>query len=217
MPSGSVGLQAWARYQGEAYRPVGSGFFLRLDGGEVVGVATAHSLTFGNPDQPLESVALGVAGSEAFVGEYDKLWGSPGQRFSGKDLTVDYVLLVVDGPVAADLVLQPDPRGGPQAGEAVWLVSGLGDGQGGRRVLSGRVQSAGDEAVWVVMDKEFDPSGMSGSPLVSQHTGRAVGMAVASSPRSNGLLIGAHPIGSLARRAEAAEGWLQLPALEAGP
>jgi hypothetical protein len=217
MPAGMVGLRAWARYRGEAYQPVGCGFFLRTDEGKVVGVTTAHSLTIGDPARPLERVALGVTGSEALVGEYDKLWGLPGQRFSGEDLTVDYALLVVDGPMVAELVLNPDPRGGPQPGEVVWLVSGLGDGQGGRRMVAGRVQSAGDGAFWVVMDEKFDPSGMSGSPLVSQHTGRAVGMAVASSPRRNGLLVGAHPIGSLVRKAETADGWLWLPELEAVP
>jgi hypothetical protein len=51
---------------------------------------------------------------------------------------------------------------------------------------------------------------MSGSPLVSQHTGRAVGMAVASSPRRGALLIGAHPIGSLVRLAEAANDYPRL-------
>jgi hypothetical protein len=67
------------------------------------------------------------------------------------------------------------------------------------------------------MDERFDPSHMSGSPLVSRHTGRAVGMAVAASPRRNGLLIGAHPIGSLVQRAEAAAGSLRLRTLEAVP
>jgi hypothetical protein len=109
------------------------------------------------------------------------------------------------------MLLQPDPRGGPQPGEGLWLVSGLGDGRGGRRLLAGTVLSAGEEAIWVVMDEPFDPGLMSGSPLVSRHTGRAVGMAVAASPRRDGLLIGAHPIGSLVRLAETAAEFPRLP------
>jgi hypothetical protein len=54
------------------------------------------------------------------------------------------------------------------------------------------------------MDERFDPSLMSGSPLVSQHTGQVVGMAVAASPRRTRLYLGVHPIGSIVEKAESA-------------
>ncbi|MFN2227455.1 MAG: hypothetical protein ACK2UY_14125 [Anaerolineae bacterium] len=200
MPSGPVGLRAYARYRGEGYLPVGSGFFLLLDGGDVVGVTAAHTVILDDPGHPLASIALGIAGHDDFFGEFDTLRGAPGRPLAGADLTVDYLLLAVDVPLEPEMLLRPDERGGPQPGERVWLVSGLGDG----RLLEGTVQSATGTAVWVLMDRTFDPGQMSGSPLVSQHTGRAVGMALAASPRRGGLLIGAHPIGSLVRLAEAA-------------
>lgn len=204
MPPGPVGQRAWAQYRGEGYHPVGSGFFLLLGGGDVVGLTAAHSVTVDDPERPLERIALGAAGRDTFAGEFDTLRGAPGRPFAGSDLSVDYLLLAVDVPIAQDLLLQPDVRGGPQPGERVWLFSGLGEG-GGDGCLAGTVQSAGETAVWVLMDEAFDPGQMSGSPLVSQHTGRAVGMAVAASPRRGRLLIGAHPIGSLVRLAEAAD------------
>lgn len=200
MPAGPVGQRAWAQYRGEGYRPVGSGFFLLLDGGDVVGVTAAHSVTVDDPERPLERIALGAAGRNTFAGEFDTLWGAPGRPFTASDLSIDYLLLAVEIPIAQELLLQPDARGGPQPGERVWLFGGCGDGR-----LAGTVQSAGETAVWVLMDEAFDPGQMSGSPLVSQHTGRAVGMAVAASPRRGRLLIGAHPIGSLVRLAEAAD------------
>ena len=58
--------------------------------------------------------------------------------------------------------------------------------------------------MWVLMDETFDPGMMSGSPLLSQHTGQVVGMAIAASPRGNRLTIGFHPIGSIVRLAEGA-------------
>jgi hypothetical protein len=64
------------------------------------------------------------------------------------------------------------------------------------------------------MDGRFDPSQMSGSPLVSQHSGRAVGMALVASPRRGHLLIGAHPIGSLVQRAASTGENLRLPVLD---
>ncbi len=180
------------------------GFLIRLSDGEIVGVTPAHGLSFGDPDHPLERIALGVAGQTDFVVEFDTLWGQPGQPRTGGDMTVDYVLLQADQPIDSSFVLTPDPRGAPQPGERVSLFSGLGDGHGGQRVLEGTVQSVSDTAVWVLMDELFNPDGMSGSPFVSQHTGQVVGMAIAVSPRGGRLLLGVHPIGSIVQLAESA-------------
>ena len=204
MPAGPVGLQEWARYQSEAYRPVGSGFFFSLDSGEIVAATTAHSVTLGDPAHLLQQIALGIAGRTPFVGEFDTLRGVPGRTLTPDNLTIDYLLLELDQQVDLAHVLPPDPRGSPQPGERVSLYSGLGDGQGNQRVIEGTVQSVDDNAVWVLMDAWFDPGQMSGSPFVSQHTGQVVGMAVAASPRWKHLLLGMHPIGSLVRLAESA-------------
>lgn len=205
MPAGPGGLQEWAQYRGQDYRPVGCGFFFALASGEIVGATTAHSVGIGNPNHLLERIGLGVAGHAGFVGEFDTLWGPPGRRLTPENLALDYLLLRVDGSIDAELVLTPDPRGAPQPGERVMLYSGLGDGQGGPRLLEGTVQSVSSEAVWVLMDDWFNPSMMSGSPIVSQHTGQVVGMVVAGSPRRLRVLLGLHPMGSLVERAESAE------------
>ena len=210
MPTGSVGLEEWAQYQDQPFRRVGSGFFFSLSNGEIVGATTSHSVSIGNASRPLEKIALGIAGHAEFVAEFDTMRGQPGHRLTPENLTIDYLLLYVDLPIEPSLVLRPDSRGAPQPGERVSLYSGLGDGQGNRRVLEGTVQSADERAVWVLMDKWFNPSSMSGSPLVSQHTGQVVGMAVASSPRLGRLLIGAHPIGSLVNLAESASEFPKL-------
>jgi hypothetical protein len=203
-PAGPVGLQELVMVRGGEYRVAGSGFFLRLDSGDVVGVTTAHSVPLGDPDRPVERITLRIAGRSGFVAEFDTLHGRPGQPRTGGDMTVDYVLLHGGPAVDPDLVLMPDPRGAPQPGERVELCSGQGDGGGGPRVLEGTVQSVGDTAVWVLMDGLFDPGLMSGSPVLSAHTGQAVGMAIATSPRRGQLLIGLHPIGSIVRLAGSA-------------
>ncbi len=207
MPVGPVGLQEWAQYQGEGYGLVGCGFLLSLAESQIIGVTTAHSLSIGDPGHLLERIAFGVAGRSGFVGEFDTLWGRPGQPRTGEDMTVDYVLLLVNVAVEPDLVLTPDPRGAPQPGERVSLFSGLGNGQGGRDIWEGTVQSASDTSVWVLMDDWFNPGLMSGSPFLSQHTGQVVGMAIAASPRHNRLLLGMHPVGSLVQLARSAAGF----------
>lgn len=210
LPPGAVGLEEWIQYRGESYNPVGSGFLLRLSNGEIVGVTTAHSMSLGDPQHPLERVAFGIAGHTGYVAEFDTLRGDPGQPRTGADLTVDYVLLQATGAVDSNLALAPDPRGAPQPGERVTLFSGLGDGRGGRRELGGTAQSVDPSAVWVLMDEAFEAGLMSGSPVISQHSGQVVGMAIAVSLRGNRVMIGCHPIGSIVRLTESAGKYAKL-------
>jgi hypothetical protein len=199
MPTAPAGLQALAQYQGETFQPVASGFLLVVDNRNVIGVTTAHSFAFGNPDRLLERIALALPGEPRTLAEFDTLRGLPGRSTTASDLTPDYVLLQASQPITPELALFPDPRGGPQAGERVWLLSGTGPGN--EPPLEGTVQSVGDSAVWILMDRWFNPIGMSGSPVVSEYTGQVVGMVVVGGPRRNRVLIGIHPIGSLVRLA----------------
>lgn len=203
LPSAPVGLVERSWYGTEGYRPVGRGFLFRLSDGQVAGVTTAHSVSFSNRP-PLKSIALAQGDWSKPVIEFDTLRGEPGTARTGEDMSVDYVLLNVpiDQPLDPALILEPDPRGAPQPGERVTLYSLLNDRA---RTWQGAVLSAGPTAVWIVMDDEFDPSGLSGSPFVSQHTGQAVGMAIATTRRGGKVLLGLHPIGSLVEKAAAAQ------------
>ena len=118
---------------------------------------------------------------------------------------MDYVFFQVAGPVAAEYVLLPDERGGPQPGEAVVLFSGLGDD-----MFAGTIQTADSKTAWAVFPEYFDPAQMSGSPFVSAHTGKVVGMAVGAAGRDGQLYIAMHPIGSLVEKARAADRFVRL-------
>lgn len=201
MPAGPVSLTEWTKYGSDVYHAVGHGFVVRLANGDLVGVTTAHSLSFSTLP-PLEQIALAVSGEAKPAIEFDTLRGEPGTARSGEDMTVDYVLLQAPKNAAIDpqLILSPDPRGLPQPGERVSIYTAVNNQP---RVFEGTVQSAGDQAVWVLMDGAFDPSGMSGSPFVSQYTGQVIGMAIATTHRADRVLLGLHPIGSIVRKAEA--------------
>ncbi len=208
LPGGVVGLKEWAKYDLNNYRPVGSGFLLQLPNGPVIGVTTVHSVgDIGDPSNLLESIAFQIAGEAAGedVFQSDTLYTVPGVPRTGDDLSVDYVFLQVPQSIDPSLALPPDPRGLPQPGERVSLFSGLGDGAGGRRIIGGTVQTADPKAVWVLMDPMEDPGGMSGSPLLSNYTGKVVGMAIATLSRGDRYLIGFHPIGSLLEKAQTAQ------------
>lgn len=206
LPAGPVAFEEWAQYAGEPPTLSGSGFIFSLPDGGAVAATTAHSLTIGNPARMLERVAFGVAGDEGYLAEFDTLRGDPGSRFwYGADATVDYVLLDVASDVPEASILTPDARGGPQPGERVVLFSGRGAGQ-----FDGTVQASGDRAAWAVMDTLFDAGLMSGSPFVSAHTGRVVGMAIARAIRGDRLYILMHPIGSLVEKALNADEYIKL-------
>ena len=64
--------------------------------------------------------------------------------------------------------------------------------------------------IWALMDEQFEPGQMSGSPLLSQHTGQVVGMTVAAAFRRGHTLLGFHPIGSIVRHAQAADAFPKI-------
>ena len=202
IPSVPVGMSEWAKYQNEEYGLAGSGFFLGLDSGGIVAATTAHSLSLGNSNRPIEQIAFGIAGQDGFMLEMDVLHGDPGVPRWGSDMTVDFVLLRVDGFVDPNYILQPDSRGEPQPGERVVLYSGIGHEEGGIRILYGTVHTVDRNGAWVLMDDDFQPGLMSGSPFVSEHTGNVVGMAISAGQSEFGLMIGMHPIGSLVSKAQ---------------
>lgn len=215
LPAGHAGLQEWAQDTGGAIHPVGCGFLLRLENGEVIGVATAHSTAdlSGYTRRSLERIALHLPGQREALIEFDTFYGPPGQVFTGYRFSMDYKLLQATQPILNSLALRPDPRGAPQPGERVTLFSGLGDGASNPRLLAGTVTTVDPDAIWVQMDDAFDPSGMSGSPLLSQHTGKVVGMAVSASFNAP-VMLGFHPIGSIVHKAEAAHEFPGIAAYE---
>jgi hypothetical protein len=65
------------------------------------------------------------------------------------------------------------------------------------------VLSSTSEKTWIQLDDSFEPGGYSGCPVVSQFTGRVIGMAVSGADRSP-VIMGLHPVGSLVEKAQAA-------------
>jgi len=171
----------------------GSGFLLRLPDDNVIGVTTAHSL--GGGDFTL--IGFTIAGRGESAATFTQVYVPLGRPRTGADMTIDYVLLRPDLPPDPAIVLRPDPRGAPQPGERVSLYSGLGDGHGGQAMFHGTVESVDENGAWLRMDDMFDPSLMSGSPVVSQHTGRVVGMVIMMNWMPGVLHIGVNPIGAI--------------------
>ena len=211
IPNGNVGLQEWVIYKDGSRELRGSGFVIQLKNGNVIGVTTAHSLTdLGEQGNRLSKIAFHLPSSGNVVIDSDTLHGDAGVARTTFDLTVDYVLLRLNGSIHPNYILIPDARGSPQLGERVSLFSGLGDDGGNRRELQGTVFGVDALGFWVVFDEWFDPGMMSGSPVMSQHTGQVLGMAIVMSPRGDRMTIGFHPIANIVKQAEGAKEFVKI-------
>lgn len=181
----------------QSYVVGGSGFLLALPNGDVVGVTAAHATVNTTADH----IMFARAGETQPVATFENDYVPRGTARIGSDITVDYALFRLRADVDRSIVLQPDPRDAPQPGERVLLYSGLGDRSGRQKTLAGTVESVDQNGAWVRMDDIFNPALMSGSPMISQHTGRVVGMVIAMSLNNGGISIAIHPIGSILAKA----------------
>lgn len=233
LPPTQVGLRAWAEYAAQEPQLAGSGFFLELPDGRLVGVTAAHSFRL---TSELEAVSFASLGAQARV-RMDSLHGDPGApRLLGNNLTGDYLLLTAPvepesepvqlpgatisptpsselppalrGGPGPGLALVPDPRGGPQPGERVVVYSGVLD-----EPQAGAVFKSDDRGAWALMDENFEPALTSGAPVFSEHTGLVIGMALVAGQREGRLVLGLHPIGSLVEKGLAAEAAIPLAEL----
>jgi hypothetical protein len=126
-----------------------------------------------------------------------------GQTLSNGQFTVDYTVWAVAENTPAEYFLQPDPRGQGQPGERV-LVFGRGPAStGGSLRWPGVVLSSTPGTIWIRLDDSFAPGGYSGCPVISQHTGRVIGMVIAGGDQPP-VVMGLHPVGSLVEKARAA-------------
>ena len=202
------GLEAWADYGNGQPRLAGSAFFLDLNNGQRVAATAAHNFQL---EDGLEAIRVSLPGGSVPLLQLDTLHGSPGRpRLFGADLTGDYLLLRIEDEAVLVGVLLPDGRGGPQPGERVVLYPGVGEAAHEQTLLLGTIFRVDRRGAWAAMDSSFEPGLMSGSPVLSLHTGRVVGMALAAGQREGHTVIGLHPIGSLVEKALAAQ---EFPAL----
>ncbi len=176
------------------------GFLLQLEDGQRVGISTAHAV----PALPPGTTAVFLDPEGGLVAHLNSQIGR-GRTFRQDHFTTDYALWSVASNTPAERLLKPDPRGQAQPGERILLYGRSSDGSSDSKSWPGVVMKVTNDATWLLMDDFFSPYGFSGCPVVSQHTGRVIGMAVAGS-RKAPTRMGLHPIGSLVEKAKAALG-----------
>lgn len=173
-PSGPVLFQPAFDYSGEiSYN--GTGFFAAAPGGKVIGVISAHFVDF--VGLPLVDAAFLSVDGEELVAEFAFSYGEPGDGGSDftMDLSSDYMLLSSKEPIEGVPVLELDPRRTLSRGERVWLPNKGEEGRFGYRLVSGTVAGSKLGVTVVVLDRLIELQSQSGSPLISQRSGKVVG------------------------------------------
>ena len=191
-----VGLVAFSgEYGGQSFA---CGFLLQLENGRRVGLSTAHAAPAIKPGASPVFLAPDGALAAHLNGQIKR-----GRIFRQDHFTTDYVLWSVAGDLPSEMFLTPDPRGQGQPGERVLVFGRFMTADGSSRSWPGVVMKVSPEATWIQLEETINPNGFSGCPVVSQHTGQVIGMAVAGS-RKAPTLMGLNPIGSLVKKARAA-------------
>ncbi|MBI3860995.1 MAG: hypothetical protein HY290_03785 [Planctomycetia bacterium] len=159
----------------------GTAFFVRAPNGETAAVTASHYL---NQDGPaLEHVWLLNVSAEKPTPLADSTvsWGPPGGIGARgpndlTDLQTDRFLLPVSVDDKIVHVLDLDDRAFPNSRERVWFPDKQPSEPGGFRLIEGTVTKIDARFFIVRLDSAIKPQSQSGSPVISQVNGRALGL-----------------------------------------
>jgi hypothetical protein len=162
----------------------GTGFFAKAPNGKVVAVTSAHFLDRDGP-RLLEARWIGL-GTEMPIATFAKSWGLPGtegQFTPGTrpgalpiiDLRSDYLLLPAPESIPHELVQELDIRVKPASDETVWFPNKDPSAGLGYQLVTGKVIGADGKNTGVWLDSRVELQSQSGSPIISQATGKVIG------------------------------------------
>jgi hypothetical protein len=175
-PTKMVVYQPVFRWQDRPPSAQGTGFFAKAPNGKTVAVSSAHFLKRNGPPL-LEAVWTSVITGERVAGT-TKSWGSVGRAGTMNpeiDLRSDYLLMPVEDSVVPEEVLEFDLRSLPAVGERVWLPDKDPSAEIGHHNVAGTVTEATEKYLVVELDVVIKLQSQSGSPFLSQTTGKVLG------------------------------------------
>lgn len=169
----------------------GTGFLAKTTRGKIVGVTSAHFIDFDGP------VLLGAAWLDVTTGKpvarFRRSHGPPGRHPQANpiDLRMDYLLLC-DEDIPLDLpILELDLRLLPDRRERIWFPDkdNAASGPDGYKLVSGTVEAAFETHSVVRFDDPIKLQSQSGSPIISQKTGKVIGTLSQGGEDKKGVFI----------------------------
>lgn len=172
LPQGRVVFQPVFRWEDGAITAQGTGFVIQTPAGIHAGVTSAHFINFEGP--PLLAASWNDVVTDEVVAQFRKSWGKPGNAGSDSDLRADYLILPAEGLIEKVAALELDERPLIPLGERVYFPNKAGQ-KNGYVWLEGSVVQASSKKIAVKLDHEIRLQSQSGSPVISQTTGKVIG------------------------------------------
>jgi hypothetical protein len=202
---------------------IGTGFFARSPAGEIVAITSMHFLEI---DGPAYELVTWTDAKNQPVTESSAAFGTPGNLpdwdADFKDFRKDYLILKLSKVPENIEVLELDDRAKPEArskennetGEPIWFPYRA-QGASGSRWIQGDVSIARRGMIIVILKnaKDLEFQGCSGSPVLSQRTGKVIGILSSGGDVLGQTVIQLAPIPGVLKALKLAEDKQNFPAL----
>ena len=175
MPLGALICQPNFHFSDGSKTEQGTGFFVAASDEEILGVTSAHFINFDGP--ALTSAGWAGVDTGDVIALFTHSYGPPGNagnEVTG-DLRPDYLIFSGSEIGTHHTILELDARQQPEIGEPVWLPNKDASQDWGHRMLTGKVEEAQAEFTLVRLDNYITLQSQSGSPIISQRTGKVIG------------------------------------------
>jgi hypothetical protein len=185
----------------------GTGFFVRTPTGRIAAVSSAHFLDFDGA--PLLSAAWLNLGTGDAVASFTTGWGAPKPNAYTEDIRDDFWIMPVAAADASKIeqdyeVLHFETRAQPDVGELVWFPDKDDEAELGYRRVAGHVAIAETGQIIVELDGDHGVTlrSQSGSPVVSQSSGRVIGTVYGGGRVGNSMMLRLAPVTRMRIRIE---------------
>jgi hypothetical protein len=163
----------------------GTGSLIKGPNGSVIGLTSAHFINFNGP-QLLEVQWLDVRTGKPIARSL-KSYGMPGHEgsYDPLDLKSDYFLLLVEDDLETQKILEIDNRNSAELGERVWFPDKRATANLGYHLIGGTLTKVNTDYLLITLDDPVNLQSRSGTPIISQYTGKILGILVGGETRGN--------------------------------
>jgi hypothetical protein len=173
-PVGTIVFQPQFHFADGTTAQQGTGFFAEGPNGALFGVTSSHFLDFNGPQMIAAewvTVADGVVATK-FVASY----GVPkAQDGESPDRRTDHFMVLGEDVSVPHLRMILDERNMPEVGERIWFPNKTWETPAGHTMVAGTVEESTQEYSVVELDELIVLQSQSGSPIISQLTGKVIG------------------------------------------
>lgn len=199
-PRGQILYQPVFNWAGGEQTAQGTGFFVKAPNGKFAAVTSAH---FVEPDGPaLLNATWQTIDGEQIAAKLTKSWGPPGKLGGSKyDQRSDYLLFPAQPLFDLPQVLEFDSRPQVEDDEPIWFVDKDGSKSAAeQRVIAGQVRLVTPLALMIVLDEPIELQSQSGSPFISQKTGKVIGLLSLGGEKDGEVQLIAAPVNRIVKQ-----------------